>query len=119
MEEKDTLRQSSSTMSLVMKDDGPSAKKVTKSFTPMLPVTGRLYAFPQWIKICAGVSTIALVCNLALTAVVVMEARPAVEDLVSSVQGAFSGIDTDELNVAVRRAVKVLDLLCEDLIECD
>lgn len=115
MEERQALRDSNA-MSLEV---GREAKgSIQTKGTNDVAGVSQVMRLPGWCALAAGLSTLALICNLALTVTIVHEARPALDGAVGEMREVFSGVDVDELNVAIRRAVKVLDLLCGDLIEC-
>ena len=75
--------------------------------------------FPYWFRICVVATAVAAVSCTVTLVVLIAEAKPAIAHVAQSAQDVFDGIDVEELNTAMRRAVKVLDIICKDMLHCD
>jgi hypothetical protein len=74
--------------------------------------------YPLWIKISIGLTTVSVLVMTTAVSVFAVKIFPIAEVIAVSTQTIFSGIDYSELNLAVRRLVRVLDELCS-IVECD
>jgi len=73
-----------------------------------------------WLKVGIGVTAASTLSLAVGTSVFVAFVLPAAATLVENTEEVFSGLDVNELNTAVRRLVKILDVICaEPLIDCD
>ena len=75
---------------------------------------------PWWLKAGVGVTAASTFSLAVCMSVFVAFIMPAAQTLAENTEEVFSGLDVNELNTAVRRLVKILDVICaEPVIDCD
>ena len=78
------------------------------------------FTFPLWTKICAGATLMTSLVVATSLSIFVVKVVPLVETVAENTQTVFAGIDFQELNIAVKRLVKILDEVClSGFIHCD
>ncbi len=74
---------------------------------------------PLWLKAGVCVTAASTFSMAVCLAVFVATAVPAIRNLAENTDEVLTGLDAEELNTAVLRLVKILDLACESFISCD
>lgn len=74
---------------------------------------------PLWLKVgiaITALSTLTIAVSLSTFVAII---TPTAQSLVTTTRGVFSGLDVDEINTAIRRLIKILDVVCDGLVDCE
>lgn len=73
---------------------------------------------PLWVKVCLVTTTAATVTTSVTILAVIAQAGPELETLSSQIGNVFSGFNVPEMRTALDQAVKVLNYLCAQVVDC-